>query len=73
MTKARGVSALVIVAGAFMLWRRLEFLELIRCPAPERLNLTLPEAVTLHLLRNPLWVFCLGILLLSIRLDKSEG
>ena len=47
--------------------RRLAFLLLIRCPAPVRPRLTLPDAVTLTLFFSPLWVFCLGIYCLSLK------
>jgi len=52
--------ALIIAEPAIFLLC-LALLPLIRCPPPERLCLSLPEAVILTRFFNPLWVFCLGI------------
>jgi len=53
--------ALVIVEDFDSALLRLELLLLMRWPVKDFLYFTLPEAVTLTLLLNPLWVFCLGI------------
>jgi len=55
------VVVLFIMAELLTRLRRLAFLLLIRCPAPVRPRLTLPDAVILTLFFSPLWVFCLGI------------
>ncbi len=52
--------------------RRLAFLLRIRCPPPERLNLTLPVAVTFTLLRKPLWGFCLGIQIFLTKISPGQ-
>jgi len=51
----------VIIAELPTRLRRFAFLPLIRWLPPARLCLTLPLAVILILLLNPLWVFCFGI------------
>jgi len=51
----------VIIAEPPIRLRRLAFLPLIRWLPQERLCLSLPVAVILTLLVNPLWVFCFGI------------
>jgi len=60
-------AAPVIIAELPVRLRRLAFLPLIRWLPQERLRLTLPVAVILTLLLNPLWVFCFGIFKIPLR------
>ena len=57
------VSPVLVLTNAGLANRllRLAFFEAIKWPAPARLRLSLPVAVTFTLLLNPLWDFCLGI------------